>query len=487
MDIAWHGLKTRVTIAPPHFTDKSCIAAILSSSALAKASPRKRLWLGAGAVALFVATVYALYATMPARPERPALVPGLDFVSFYTAGTAVREGRARELYDLEATKKFQASLQDRDGLAVGNLYAPWWNPPFYALAFVPLSTLTFFHALSVWLAINVVCTAVAVWLLCRMLPAGTDWRTWALVPVLVALSMPFMATLTHGQNSGTSLLLVTLTVHFWRKGRGLPSGLVCGLLFYKPQLALALAGVMVVDLGAVAGMGVAATGIFLLTINLVLLPGTLSAFLHQVPANLHFVQEQSIYPWARHVTPKAMFRVLIQGRGIGETSAVVTGLSYLTTAVVTGLLGRLAIKSRGWRALRDRLIAATIVATPVIMPFYFDYDLLLMAVPAVLVVVETIGCGKEVEAAGDLAFPHGTPCGLVPPSSTGWKPVSRKCGIAGLLSVLYGVLLFNPDLTEALRINFAAVVLMALSAVVIFRTNPSEIAAQPAELRRLAA
>jgi hypothetical protein len=32
----------------------------------------------------------------------------------------------------------------------------------------------------------------------------------------------------------------------------------------------------------------------------------------------------------------------------------------------------------------DRLIAATIAATPLLMPFYFDYDLLLLAIPAVL-------------------------------------------------------------------------------------------------------
>ena len=33
------------------------------------------------------------------------------------------------------------------------------------------------------------------------------------------------------------------------------------------------------------------------------------------------------------------------------------------------------------RVGRDRLIAATIVATPLLMPFYFDYDLLLLSVP----------------------------------------------------------------------------------------------------------
>jgi hypothetical protein len=36
----------------------------------------------------------------------------------------------------------------------------------------------------------------------------------------------------------------------------------------------------------------------------------------------------------------------------------------------------------------DRCIAATIAAMPLLMPFYFDYDLLLMAVPATLLACE---------------------------------------------------------------------------------------------------
>jgi hypothetical protein len=39
---------------------------------------------------------------------------------------------------------------------------------------------------------------------------------------------------------------------------------------------------------------------------------------------------------------------------------------------------------------RDRLIAATITAMPLLMPFYFDYDLLLLAVPLTLYAVERI-------------------------------------------------------------------------------------------------
>ena len=450
---------------PFDFADKSRITAIFSSSAFALASVRKRLWLGAGAVGLFVVTVYAVYAMSPSRMGGPSRVAGLDFVSFYTAGSAVREGRAEDLYDLNATRKFQGRLEGRDGVAMGKLYAPWWNPPFYALVFVPLSSLNFFSALSVWIAVNVVSAGIAVWMLCRMLPAGTGWRTWGLVPVLVLLSMPFMATMTHGQNSGTSLLLLTLTVYFWRKGRALLAGLIGGLLFYKPQLALVLSGVMLVDLGFVAGIGVAITGLTLLAINLMLLPGTLGAFLHQVPANLHFVQEQSIYPWARHVTPKAMFRVMIQGERIGLTSPVVTVLSYLTGAIFAFLLTRTAFKWCGQRYWRDRLIIATIISTPVIMPFYFDYDLLLLAVPAVLLAVEELREPRFFKTYSPL----------------------QKGGTTAVFTILYIALLFNPDIIEAFRINLTAVLLMALCAAVIFRTNLGEMAAEKAELQRIAA
>jgi hypothetical protein len=39
---------------------------------------------------------------------------------------------------------------------------------------------------------------------------------------------------------------------------------------------------------------------------------------------------------------------------------------------------------------RDRLIAATIVAMPLLMPFYFDYDLLLLSAAAVLVARDAV-------------------------------------------------------------------------------------------------
>ena len=270
--------------------------------------------------------------------------------------------------------------------------------------------------------------------------------------MLVALSMPFMATMTHGQNSGTSLLILTGSVWVWRQGKGLLAGLVGGLLFYKPQLAIVLAAVMVIDLGWDAVMGFVLTGAALLTINLAVLPGTLGQFLHQVPANLQFVQEQSAYPWTRHVTLKALLRVMIQGTDIGPTTTLVSIISSAGMIAFAVLLGTAAIRVRG-TIQRDRLIAATVVATPLVMPFYFDYDLLLMAVPVVLI-------AAEILQRGDVRMRH---------------------LVIKLIVALYLVLLFNPDLTGAFQINFAAILLAGLAGTLILGLNRKE---EPAEIRQ---
>ncbi len=383
---------------------------------------------------------------MPGRGEATRVV-GLDFVSFYTAGSAVREGRAGDLYKLDAVRRFQAVLEEREGIAIGKHYAPWWNPPFYALLFVPLAGMSFHLALWVWLIGNVVCGGIACWLLCRMLPEGAGWKLRGLVPVLMALSMPFMQNMTHGQNSCTSLLILTGVVWFWRAGRAWPAGMVAGLLFYKPQLAVVVVGMMVLDLGWRAAAGVVVTGAGLLVVSLVVLPGAMGDFLSVVPDNLHFVQEQSVYPWARHVTFKGFWRVLLQGEAVGPTRMGVNVLSVLGMGMVGTTLLKAVLTRRGigLSALRrDRVIAATIAATPLLMPFYFDYDLLLLAIPAVLLAREII-VEPQINMADRI--------------------------LIALFATLYGWLLINPDVAEQTRVNLAVVLLAGVAGLLIRRVN----------------
>ncbi len=388
----------------------------------------KKLWLTGSGVALFIGTLaVANFFIGPDRAVTRAML-GHDFQVFYTAGTFVNTGRSGELYDLNKIKDFEAELGRRYKLDVGPGFGPIWNPPFFSWIFSPLARLPYPQALSVWFGVSLLSLGISLLILMHGLSLGLRrrWRMklvdqgrspaesvflpvsrmiyppcsplppvppragWSLravlLPMLVLSSMPFVQALSHGQNTFLSLLLLTITVMFWRSERALLAGLLGGLLFYKPQLGMVVAVAMMLTQGRRAVLGLVITGTALLLVNVLTLPGTLAAFMVQMPKNLRFMQEQNAYFWERHVTFKGFWRLLIQGHEIGPTSWTVSILSLVCmTAVTAGLL--YAVME--WRKERtpaqtDRLIAATVCSMPLLMPFYFDYDMLLMAIPATL-------------------------------------------------------------------------------------------------------
>jgi hypothetical protein len=381
-----------------------------SNLAIVRASWAKRLWLGAAGVAVFIATVWTAHALAP-KPGTHDAGFGLDFIAFYTAGSFVEQGRLVDLYNLDAVHQFQRELATANYFDIGRAYGPWWNPPFYALVFKPLATLPYRVASAIWIGLNLICFAFACVLLCRFLPEKARWQSWALVPVVTMLSAPFILAFSHAQNTCTSLLLLVATVTFWRKGRALIAGVVGGLLFYKPQLAALLALVLVIDLGWRALAGYAITGATLLAINLIALPGTLSDYLYRLPKNVTAFQTGTLYPWEQHVTLKAFWRLLLQGHSLGDATPAVTILWILTAAIIAVMLIAAAVRTRSTRGTseydpqipsrRDRLIIATIVSTPLLMPFYFDYDLLLLAVPAVLFATHFVGQQHRAHSKSD--------------------------------------------------------------------------------------
>ena len=414
------------------------------------------MWLGAGGVALFIATIFVARAPTSAPPQETGPRVGFDFIAFYTAGTFVREGHSRQLYDLRATREFQHALARRYGADIGQAYGPWWNPPFYALLFVPLAAMHYPMALNLWVAINLLCAGISCWLLWQVLPRDAPWRQRLLVPALLALSTPFIFAISHAQSSCTSLLIAAGVVHLWRSRRALLAGLACGLMFYKPQLAMVLAVLLVCDLGWPAAAGLSIAGIVLLLVTVVALPGSLQDFLHHAPANLQFVQTQGVYPWERHVTLKAFWRLLLQGRHPGQTMWLVTTLSTTSAFAVGGMLVWAILRAREMAigtiesSARDRLIAAAITAAPLIMPFYFDYDLLLLALPVVLLAGELIEQGQA-----RLALPDRWLIG-------GW-------------AALYVCLMLNADIAERMRLNVAVPILTIVSSLLMLRLARSQL------------
>jgi hypothetical protein len=278
-----------------------------------------------------------------------------------------------------------------------------------------------------------------------------DWRTWGLVPLLTLVSMPLITSLGHGQNACASLLILCGAVALWRGERTFAAGAVAGLLFYKPQLGAVVAAVMVICCGWRALAGLAMTGTALLLVTVATLPGALAAFVEKTPGNLVFMQVQRPYLWDRHVTLKSFWRLLLQGYTPGEMSAVTMTL-HLTTALLAAACLFACILNLGRRGddvSRDRIISVTILSMPLLMPFYFDYDLLLLAVPAALTAREALTCGG----------------------------IERRMTIAWV--ALYAWLIVNPHVAAATRVNGTVILLATVTAMTMARAMRRAAAVEP--------
>ena len=402
---------------------------------LTAASPAKRLWVAGLALAAFLLALLVGNQTLDPTRGLSRRDLGHDFLAFHTAAAFVRDGRGRQLYDLDAVAAAERATAAANGISLGTDFGPWWNPPAYAVALAPLARLPYPVALDVWWAINGTAIAIAVLLLGRIARSGGA-SAW-LVPLLVVISMPCVQAVSHGQNTGTSLLLLTVVVTLWRANRAVLAGLVAGLLFYKPQLAAVVATVLVIDLGWPAAAGLVLAGAALLLVTVVALPGSLGDWVHQLPANVRHMQVERPYLWDRHVTLKAFWRLLLQGKSTGDARPLTTALTGATVAAVAVGLGWAALRARRDAARRDRLIAATVCATPLLMPFYFDYDLLLLAVPLTLYAVDP----------------------------------ARDRRLTGLWVALYAALFVAAPVAGATHVNLATVLLAAATTMSIGRVT----------------
>jgi hypothetical protein len=348
-----------------------------------------RLWkLGIG---LLVLLVTAISTAKIMGPKTDLIgMPGSDLVPSYMAGDFVRTGHVDWLMNFPRQSAYQHQLRLDEHLGPRRA-GPWLNPPFYAWVFVPLSVLPFREAVAVWFGLNLLMTAAAVTLLATMVPRGTSWKVWGLIGLLLVCSFPYLQVIASEQNGCLSLLLLCATVACWRSERGFAAGAIAGLLLFKPQLAAVLIAAMCVCLGWRAILGVATTAMALLAVTMLTMHGALYDYLTKLPAMLPWTSIGGTFLWERQITWLGFWRLLFQHHAAGPTPLLVRMLWPIGAIAMAAVLGYAVIRARRiGEASSDRLIAAVIGAMPVVMPYYMDYDLMLLAVPAVLLAAEAI-------------------------------------------------------------------------------------------------
>jgi len=186
---------------------------------------------------------------------------GGDFPAFQTAGRIALDGRFDLLYDFEAQDAYQQGMP-REGLL------PYLYPPFVAALYAPLALLPYRAAYALFTLISLAALAGAV-LVMKPLSAtvrADPWRAMA----MALFFYPMLRGTFGGQNTTISLLILCGAWRLFHDNRQLAAGLVLGLLSYKPQLLVPIAGVVFLTGRYRATAGTAITAALLFAISGVL-------------------------------------------------------------------------------------------------------------------------------------------------------------------------------------------------------------------------
>ncbi len=156
---------------------------------------------------------------------------GTDFSSFYAAGSLVLEGRAGDVYNMAAHY-----ARERQIFGEATPYYGWLYPPIFLFAVTPLALMPYPLALAVWQGATFALYLAVIAAILRRIRRDDDTVARLWWPVAVAFPAAFV-NLGHGQNGFlTAGLLGAALVTLPR--RPLLSGILFGLLAYKPQFGL---------------------------------------------------------------------------------------------------------------------------------------------------------------------------------------------------------------------------------------------------------
>jgi alpha-1,2-mannosyltransferase len=307
----------------------------------------------------------------PGLSDRSGRLKAPDFLQFYTYGSLMAENQVDRLYEADA----HAAVARRvvDPRLVLTSFSPNYSPVIAFLA-VPLTGLSFAAAMVAFSAFSAWIYGLSVWLLTSI---TTRVKSDVVTTVLLAAAWPALTiTLRYGQISALSLFVVTAATVSAASGRQWLAGAALGLLVYKPNLLLGPVLILVVarQWRLVGGLALGA-GLELAANLAIAGPDVMCQYvtaLLKLAANPERVQ---FYPAESH-----SLRGLVQ--------LLVPWPSLVTAATVVALPLAAWLGVRAWRAHHDfrPRWAALVVASLVASPHVLTYDLLLLAVPLVLLV-----------------------------------------------------------------------------------------------------
>ena len=298
-----------------------------------------------------------------------------DFVTFWAAAHLALGGVPAEAYDPTILAELERAITGPE-----TKFTPWHYPPTFMLAVMPLALVPYSSALVLWLIVPLAGLVV----LMRRLGQTFNY-SW-----LLLLFPASVICMVSGQNGFLTAFLMGFGLYKLRGGQ-VAAGIAFGLLTWKPHLAALVFVALVAGRYWVALASACATAIVLALTSVVVLGlAPWQAFF----ANLSYVTgllDSGSMPWHRMPSVYVSARLLGIDIGTARIIQIVAGLAAL--AAVWAMWRREAPLI--WRS------AALVTALPLVTPYVFDYDLVLLAF-AIMWLIDA--CLKDGWRTGDTAI-----------------------------------------------------------------------------------
>jgi len=339
---------------------------------------RQRLVLWPAALLIgFVVAIVFLAATAHGINDYKGRPLGSDFSNIYAAGVFARQGNAAAPFD-----PARQEAQEKAIFGSATPFFGWHYPPFFLLVAAPLAYLSYLPALLLWQASTLVFYLGAMALLLRSAPApalaaNPSW-------ILLAAAFPAVfVNLIHGHNGFLTTALLAGGIALLDE-QPILSGILFGLLAYKPQFGLMIPLVLIATarwqaLGAAALTVLALAGIVTALFGFEVWPAFLASthFTRTVvleQGNTGFNKIQSVFAWVR-----------LWGGGVSLAYAL-QGVTAAVTAVLLVLIWRkpATFADRG---------AALCLGVLLTTPYCLDYDLMVLAPAIALLAAQGVAEG----------------------------------------------------------------------------------------------
>lgn len=315
----------------------------------------------------------------------PALGNGSDFQDFYSAALADKQGA--DPFNWSALWSVQQQLYNGGiGHSLPFSFAPYPDPPPFALLLRPFTAIPESQAYHIWAALLLLSGVLGAYL------ALYEWprRPRLVASMLVAICPAALFDLRLGQNSTPLLLALGAGYRLIARGQPFWAGVCLGCGFFKPHLMGPIA--VIVILAAPRGcrlrvaIGTVTAGLLALLVGL-LFDGGLEAYGHWVEDLKQYGDTIGRQPDLASVSG------LYQGSAL---SGILNAICLLSAAAI---IANLALQARGFNPqARRNLLGGGIAVYLALSPYVHTSDQILL-VPGLLSLVGPHGEGLNNRAA----------------------------------------------------------------------------------------